>query len=76
VDVEEVKRIAEFIASLDDRIPCSLLVFHPDFKMDDVPVTPEKQVWKCYRAARRHLKRDHIGNLHLLYWPASVKPLA
>jgi pyruvate formate lyase activating enzyme len=57
VDAEEVERIAEFIASLDDRIPYSLLVFH-------------------YRAARRHLKRVHIGNLHLLYWPASVRPLA
>jgi pyruvate formate lyase activating enzyme len=76
VDAEEVERIAEFIASLDDRIPYSLLVFHPDFKMDDVPVTPERQVWECYRAARRHLKRVHIGNLHLLYWPAGVRPLA
>lgn len=67
VDAEEVSEIAQFISSLDEEIPYSLLVFHPDFRMSDVPITPEKQVWDCYRSARKYLKRVNIGNLHLLY---------
>ncbi|MCS7145739.1 MAG: radical SAM protein [Nitrososphaerota archaeon] len=66
VDEEEVEQIARFIASLDEEIPYSLLVFHPDFKMRDIPVTPERQVWGCYRAAKKHLKNVTVGNLHLL----------
>ncbi|MEN3047407.1 MAG: hypothetical protein ABDH63_01305 [Candidatus Caldarchaeales archaeon] len=66
VNEREVDQIARFIASLDPEIPYSLLVFHPDFKMNDVPVTPERQVWECYRAAKRHLRNVNVGNLHLL----------
>ncbi|MEM0445264.1 MAG: radical SAM protein [Nitrososphaerota archaeon] len=66
VDEEEVSEIAKFIASLDDEIPYSLLVFHPDFKMRDIPVTPERQVWRCYRSAKRRLKNVYVGNLQLL----------
>lgn len=66
VDAVEVEKIARFIASLDETIPYSLLVFHPEFMMNDMPITPEKQVWECYRAAAKHLRRVNIGNLHLL----------
>lgn len=66
VDGNEVERIAEFIASHDDSIPYSLLVFHPDYRLRDLPVTPEKQVLECYRRARKHLRHVSIGNLHLL----------
>ncbi|MEM1964581.1 MAG: radical SAM protein [Candidatus Caldarchaeum sp.] len=66
VDAEEVERIAEFIAGLDDRIPYSLLVFHPDFMLNDMPITPFKQVAECHRAALKHLQKVHLGNLHLL----------
>lgn len=66
VDEEEVERIAEFISSIDDGIPYSLLVFHPDFVMDDLPVTPREQVLRCLRAAKRHLRRVNLGNVHLL----------
>jgi len=34
--------------------------------MDDLPVTPRRQVEECYRAAKRWLRRVNIGNLHLL----------
>jgi len=34
--------------------------------MQDLPVTPLKQAVECYRAARRHLERVHVGNLSLL----------
>lgn len=66
VDTEEVEGIAKFIASLDRRIPYSLLAFHPDFLMNDLPVTPLNQAFNCHRVARKHLERVNIGNLHLL----------
>lgn len=66
VDEVEVKRIAEFIASLDPEIPYSLLVFHPDFAMRDLPITPREQTFKCYKTAKKFLKNVNIGNLHLL----------
>ncbi|RLF11445.1 MAG: radical SAM protein [Thermoprotei archaeon] len=68
VTAEEVDEIAEFIASLNPDIPYSLLVFHPDHYMDDMPITPRKQVEECLEAAKRHLKRVHVGNIHLLGW--------
>ncbi|MCP8304792.1 MAG: radical SAM protein [archaeon] len=66
VDSDEVEGIAKFIASLDQRIPYSLLVFHPDFLMKDLPITPLEQALSCYKAAKKHLERVNIGNLHLL----------
>jgi len=66
VDAEEVGEISGFIASLDETIPYSLLVFHPDFMMQDLPVTPAKQAFEAYRTARKHLKNVELGNIHLL----------
>ena len=67
VDEEEVGRIAEFIASLSPDIPYSLLVFHPDYCLADLEVTPLDQAMRCYRAAvEAGLGRVHVGNLHLL----------
>jgi len=66
VDELEVERIASFIADLNPEIPYSLLIFHPDFMMTDLPVTPVKQVVECYKAAKRHLTNVHVGNLSLI----------
>jgi len=66
VDEREVGEIAKFISSLDSEIPYSLLIFHPDFRLSDMPITPKRQVLKCYETAKKYLKRVHIGNLHLL----------
>ncbi|RLI34163.1 radical SAM protein [Candidatus Bathyarchaeota archaeon] len=66
VDEVEVEGIARFLSSLNPEIPYSLLVFHPDFEMADLPITPKAQVEKCYQAAKKHLEKVHIGNLHLL----------
>jgi pyruvate formate lyase activating enzyme len=65
-DAEEVEAIATFIASIDESIPYSLLVFFPHFMMSDLPITPVQQVRECYRAAKQHLKRVNVGNLNLL----------
>lgn len=66
VDKKEVEAIAQFIASFSHEIPYSLLIFHPDYMLMDLPITPVEQVRECYRAARKHLKNVNVGNLHLI----------
>jgi pyruvate formate lyase activating enzyme len=66
VDAQEVHGIAGFIAGIDPGIPYSLLVFHPDFFMDDLPVTPRSQMLDCRKAAEGLLRRVNIGNRNLL----------
>jgi len=66
VDEREVEGVAKFLASLSDEIPYSLLIFHPDFLLSDMPITPKRQVMKCYEVAKKYLKKVHIGNIHLL----------
>jgi len=66
IDKEEIEKIAKFISNLNPDIPYSLLAFHPDFKMIDMPVTTRKQAEECYQAAKKYLNRVNIGNKHLL----------
>jgi pyruvate formate lyase activating enzyme len=63
---EEVEKIAQFIASINKDIPYSLLVFHPDYMMRDLPITPKKQAYKCLEVAKKHLNNVHLGNQFLL----------
>ena len=66
IDEKEVEQIAKFIADLNPEIPYSLLVFHPDFYMRDLPITPREQVKHCYEAAKKYLDNVNIGNQQLL----------
>ncbi len=67
VDTDEIRGIASFIAGVDPTIPYTLLVFHPMFFMDDLPVTSKKHVERCYEIAiGAGLKRVRVGNFHLL----------
>lgn len=67
IDKEEISNIAKFIASLSPDIPYTLLAFHPDFLMSDLPTTPPHQAKQCLEAAlSAGLRRVHLGNLHLL----------
>jgi pyruvate formate lyase activating enzyme len=67
VDIQEVCRLAAFIASMDPTIPYSLLGFHPHFFMPDLPRTSVRHARECEEAAREAgLVNVHIGNLHLL----------
>ncbi|MBD3195770.1 MAG: radical SAM protein [Candidatus Lokiarchaeota archaeon] len=63
---EDVEKIAQFISSLNSKIPYSLLVFHPDYKMKDLPITPKKQVYRCLEVAREYLENVHLGNRFLV----------
>ncbi len=67
IDDEEVGAIANFIAGLDTGIPYSLLAFHPQFKMRDLPATSRDLAESCRKAAlSAGLKRVRVGNVHLL----------
>lgn len=67
VDAEEVAHIAGFIASLNPDIPYSLLAFHPEYRMIDLPATSRKQARECLEAAgQAGLRRLKVGNMHLL----------
>ena len=63
---EEVELIAKFISEINPEIPYSLLVFHGDYQMRDLPITPRKQADRCLEVAKRYLKNVHLGNKFLL----------
>lgn len=67
VDIYEVERIVNFIASINPNIPYSLLAFHPQFHMDDLPTTSRSHAETAREIAiKAGLKNIKIGNIHLL----------
>jgi pyruvate formate lyase activating enzyme len=67
IDREEVAAIAGFIADLNPDIPYSLLAFHPQFFMSDMPTTSKTLANQCRQAAQdAGLNTVRIGNVHLL----------
>ncbi|MHA1755044.1 MAG: radical SAM protein [Candidatus Odinarchaeia archaeon] len=63
----EVKKIADYIASLNSKIPYRLLAFSPQFYMDDIPPTSREHALKCYQAAvEAGCENVEIGNELLL----------
>lgn len=67
VDEEEVRMIASFLASLNPDIPYTLLAFHPDYVMYDLPPTSKKHAEAAVKAAREEgLTNISIGNAWLL----------
>jgi pyruvate formate lyase activating enzyme len=67
IDMEEVSKIAAFISSLNADIPYTLLAFHPQFMMNDLPTTSKRHAEECLKQAKAQgLKRVRAGNIHLL----------
>ena len=66
VNHEEVELIARLISEINPEIPYSLLVFHGDYQMRDLPITPRKQAEKCLETAKKYLTHVHLGNKYLL----------
>ena len=64
----EIELIAKFISAINDAIPNSLLVFHSQYQMKDLPITPKKEVYKCVEIAEKYLKNVNLGNQHLLLY--------
>jgi len=67
IDVKEIEKLAEFIAGINPDIPYSLLAFHPDYVMNDLPITSRKLAIECYKIAKKYLTQVNIGNKHLLW---------
>ncbi|MFX1389383.1 MAG: radical SAM protein [Promethearchaeota archaeon] len=63
---DEVEQIAKFISSINKEIPYSLLVFHGDYQMRDLGITPRKQAERCLRVANKYLENVNLGNKFLL----------
>lgn len=67
IDEIEVKNIAEFIASINQEIPYTLLAFYPQYVLNDLPITSKEMALKCLKIAREAgLKNVKLGNVHLL----------
>lgn len=67
VDEQEIEQLARFIASVNPTIPYSLLAFHPQFYLSDLPTTSIQHAETardiCLQAG---LQQVNIGNKHLL----------
>ncbi len=60
----ELEDIAEFIASVSKDIPWHISRFHPDFEMEDKPITPGALLDKAYEIGKAAgLKYIYIGNV-------------
>ncbi|MBD3214194.1 MAG: radical SAM protein [Candidatus Lokiarchaeota archaeon] len=62
----DVELIAKFISKINTKIPYSLLVFHPDYQMYDLPITSKKEAYKSLEVAKSYLENVHLGNQFLL----------
>jgi len=62
--VEELKDIADFIASVDRNIPWHVSRFHPDYKFNTVESTPEASLKKACEIGRNSgLNFVYAGNI-------------
>lgn len=67
VDIYEVEKIAKFIVGVNPLIPYSLLAFHPQFLMNDLPTTSRSHAEEVKVVVQKAgLKNVRIGNIHLL----------
>lgn len=67
IDLVELQGVAGFISGIDRKIPWSLLGFHPQFKMTDLPCTSRAQAQQALEIAKKFGLEDiNIGNAHLL----------
>jgi pyruvate formate lyase activating enzyme len=67
VDTVEVGKIARFIANINPEIPYSLLGFHPNYMIHDLPRTSVSHAQSALDAAKNTgLTNVRIGNRHLL----------
>lgn len=67
VDIYEVSKIGEYVASLNDKIPVVLLAFSPQHRLIDLPYTSRNHAYEAQRILRKlGLKEIYIGNIWLL----------
>ncbi len=67
VDLYEIEMLAKFIADLNPKIPCSLLAFHPDYMLTDLPPTSTKHAMEALKIMKKEgIEEVNIGNIWLL----------
>jgi len=68
VDIDEVRGIGEYIASLNPKIPIVLLAFSPKHLLSDLPPTSRNHAYEAYKVLRDEigLKEIYLGNVWLL----------
>lgn len=59
---QEIEKIRDFIAGIDDNIPLHLSRYFPMYKMK-TPPTPASSLEKSYDIAKKRLKHVYLGNL-------------
>ena len=61
---EELKKITNFISTIDKNIPWHVTAFHPDYKMTDVPSTTYENLNKAFTIGKKSgLKYLYVGNV-------------
>jgi len=62
---EELKEIAQFLASISKDIPWHISAFYPAHKMLDVPPTPVERLIEAYEIGKKTgLKYVYVGNVY------------
>ena len=60
--VDEVRALAQWLASINREIPLHLSQFFPKYRMSDKPPAPVEQVYRLADAAREYLSFVYTGN--------------
>jgi len=60
--VEELRALAQWLASVDREIPLHLSRFFPRYRMSDRPPTPVDQVYRLIDEAQKYLPFVYAGN--------------
>lgn len=61
---EQLQRLIDWVAALDDRIPVHFSRYFPAYKTD-LPPTPISTLQKAYDLAKRKLKHVYVGNAYI-----------
>lgn len=59
---EEIRTLAQWLASVDPEIPLHLSRFFPQYRMTDRPPTPVERVYRLADEAREYLSFVYTGN--------------
>ena len=59
---EEIRELAQWLASISPEIPLHLSRFFPRYRMTDYPPTSVEQVYRLAEAAREYLSHVYTGN--------------
>jgi pyruvate-formate lyase-activating enzyme len=66
VELDQIAKIAELIASVDKSIPFTILAFFPEYKLRDVrPPNLYEMIAAYYVAKGKGLENVKLGNIHV-----------